>query len=362
MKDRAMQALYLLALQPISETLADRNAYGFRPKRSCADAAEQCFKIFAKKRSAQWILEGDIRSCFDEINHQWLLNNIPMDKIMLSKWLKSGYMELNQFHATNLGVPQGGTISANLLTITLSGLEDVLKAATKRKDKVNLVTYADDLIISGATPEILKNIVQPLVANFIKERGLVLSDKKTLITHIDKGFDFLGFNIRKYSNKLVIKPSKKNVNRFLENIRGIIKAKATAKTENLIRILNLKIRGWGNYFRHVCSKATFSKVDSHIFLAIWKWVKRRHPKKSRQWIAKKYFGRYKGDNWIFNARLKSNQENQCKILRLFNVSSIAIKRHIKIKAAAHPYDLEYKEYFIQRARKLSSGNNYAMLI
>jgi RNA-directed DNA polymerase len=201
-----MQALHLLALEPVSETIADKNAYGFRPKRSCADAIEQCFITLAKKSSAQWILEGDIKACFDTVSHPWLRDHIPMDKTILNQWLSAGYIEKQKLYPIIGGVPQGGVSSPTLLTITLSGLETALKAVTKERDRVHLITYADDFVITGATREILEHTVKPLVINFIKERGLELSEEKTLITHIDNGFDFLGFNIRKYNGKLLIKP------------------------------------------------------------------------------------------------------------------------------------------------------------
>lgn len=347
MRDRAMQALHLLALEPVSETLADKNAYGFRPKRSCADALEQCFSALAKKTSSTWILEGDIKACFDKINHQWLLDNIPMDKLILSKWLQSGYIDKQQLHATIEGVPQGGIISPTLLTITLSGLEAKLKAATKERDKVHLITYADDFVITGATKEILEQTVKPLVTKFIKERGLELSVEKTLITHIDNGFDFLGFNIRKYNGKLLIRPSKQNINTFLQNIREIVKSKVSMPTDYLVRILNSKIRGWANYYRHVASKNIFYKVDKEIFQVIWRWAKRRHSKKNAKWIRSKYFCRIGNDNWVFKA-VHRPKNGSAKLLLLIKVGSIGIRRHTKIRASANPYNPEYKEYFKER--------------
>ncbi len=187
MRCRAMQSLHLLALEPSLETIADKNSYGFRPKRSCADAIGQCFIVLARTTSAQLVLEVDIKSCFNEINHKWLLDNIPLDKIMLKQWLKSGYIEEQRLHATTLGVPQGGTISATVLLITLSGLEQAIHAVTNAaKDKVNIVIYADNFIIPGATKEILEQKVKPTIIKFINERGLELSEEKTMITHIER--------------------------------------------------------------------------------------------------------------------------------------------------------------------------------
>ena len=120
MKDRAMQALYLLALEPIAEVTADKHSYGFRPERSAADAIDQCFLVLARKNAAQWILEGDIKACFDGICHQWLLEYIPMDKAPLNQWLNAGYMEENVFYETEAGTPQGGIIMPLTQKITLS--------------------------------------------------------------------------------------------------------------------------------------------------------------------------------------------------------------------------------------------------
>jgi RNA-directed DNA polymerase len=143
MRCRAYQALHLLALEPVAETLSDRNSYGFRPKRSCADAIEKCFKSLSKKGASTYVLEGDIKACFDEISHEWLLKNIPMDRRILGKWLKCGAINNGNFFPTNKGTPQGGIISPTLLNLTLSGLEQRIAEATVRRDRVHLAVYAD---------------------------------------------------------------------------------------------------------------------------------------------------------------------------------------------------------------------------
>ena len=219
MKDRAMQALYLLALEPIAETAADPNPYGFRPKRSTADALEQCFNTLCRGCSAQWVQEGDIKGCFDHISHEWMLKYVPTDKAVLHQWLKAGYVENRNLFPTEAGTPQGGIISPTLANMTLDGLETWLTRHFPREKwtdgkrwcpKVNLVRYADDFIITGDSKELLENEVRPLVEQFLKDRGLTLSADKTRITHINKGFDFLGQNLRKYDGKPLVKPSKKN--------------------------------------------------------------------------------------------------------------------------------------------------------
>jgi RNA-directed DNA polymerase len=166
-----------------------------------------------------------------------------------------------------------------------------------------VISYADDFIITGASKEVLEQKVMPLLVSFLKERGLELSSEKTCITHVDKGFDFLGFNVRKYKGKLLIKPSQKNVKAFLDDIRELIKSNA-ATTEDLIRQLNPKIRGWGNYDRHVVAKETFKYVDNVIFKTILQWINRRHPRKSNKWKAKKYFRSEGLRRWIFSTVMK----------------------------------------------------------
>lgn len=348
MADRARQALHLQALEPVAEMQADKNAYGFRPKRSPADAVEQCFIVLATKHSAQWILEGDIKSCFDRISREWLIDHIPMDKCILEKWLAAGYMEEGILYPTEAGTPQGGIASPTLANMTLDGLERVAKQAAHKNQKVNVVKYADDFIITADGRQVLEDKAIPKVSEFLEERDLQLSEEKTKVTHIDDGFDFLGFNIRKYSGKLLIKPSKGSIKSFLVKIRTCIKSNRTATTEQLIRQLNPMIRGWANYYRHVVAKKTFGYVDNQVFLALRTWIKRRHPNKSAHWKRKRYFRNQGLRNWIFFATVRDKQ-GKATPLDLFRASDVAITRHVKIRAEATPYDPAFKDYFEKRA-------------
>lgn len=196
--------------------------------------------------------------------------------------------------------------------------------------------------------------MKPLVESFLQERGLELSQEKTRVTHIDEGFDFLGANVRKYKGKCIIKPAKKSIKSFLADIREIIKSNPTAKTENLIYLLNPKIRGWANHFRSSCAKKTFSYIDHHIHKALWNWACRRHPGKNASWIKRKYFRSQGLRNWIFFAKTgKDADMNTCE--DLFKAGSVATKRHIKIKADATPYDPRFTEYFNMRERQSRYG-------
>jgi len=192
MYDRTMQAIYKLSLAPVAETTADRNSYGFREGRSCADAIQAAFNALSKPNSATWVLEGDIKGCFDNISHEWMLRNIVMDKVVLQKWLKAGYVENGITYPTRKGTPQGGIISPTLSNMTLDGLEEAVRCAVPRRSRVNFVRYADDFIITGKSKRLLENQIKPAVEEFIAERGLSLSKEKTVITYIKKGFTFLG--------------------------------------------------------------------------------------------------------------------------------------------------------------------------
>jgi RNA-directed DNA polymerase len=355
MKDRAMEALYLLALDPVAETTADPNAYGFRRGRSPADAIAQCFKSLSRKSSATWILEGDLRACFDTISHDWLLTHIPMRKSILRKWLKAGFIEHGHYHTTEIGAPQGGIISPALLNLTLNGLERVFsekekfqkQTRTGKRMKVNLVKFADDFIVTGSSRELLEQEVKPLIEDFLKVRGLELSPEKTRVTHISEGFDFLGQHLRKYrQGKLLIHPSQKSLHELLRRVREITHRHLHLSPGVLIWLLNPLLKGWAAYHRHVASKETFAKADNAIFQALWRWCCRRHRRKSRRWIKEKYFHQVGDRQWVFSGELSIN--GKVRPVRLYSLAQTPICRHTKIKGEANPYDPAWEEYFERR--------------
>ncbi len=351
MKCRAMQALHLLALEPIAETTADPNSYGFRPERSTADAGAQCFNSLAKKANAEWVLEADIQGCFDNISHDWMIANIPTDKAVLKKWLKAGYVYQNELFLTDAGTPQGGIISPVAANMTLDGLEarlvEKFPQAKQIGRKMNMVRYADDFIITGNSKEWLEHEVKPVVVKFLAERGLVLSPEKTKITHISEGFDFLGWNLRKYNGKLLMRPSKANVKAHLDKVREVINGNKTAKQANLIKLLNPVLRGWANYHRHVVAKKTFAWIDTNVWSMLWQWAVRRHPEKGARWVKERYFKSSGTRNWVFAATEKKEDGT----LREFNLlleADTPIQRHVKIKADANPHDPQWNQYFESR--------------
>jgi RNA-directed DNA polymerase len=351
MRDRGMQALYALALAPVAETMADPNSYGFREYRSCADAIEQCFICLAKRRSPRWILEADIEACFDRIDHEWMLNNILMDKKILKAWLKSGYIDKGKLYPTKAGTPQGGIASPTLANMTLDGLEVAIKEAAPKGSKVNVIRYADDFVVTAGSKEILQELVMPAIRDFLQERGLNLSREKTKITRIEDGFNFLGQHLRKYEDKLIIIPSKSSVRSMIDKARRIMKTSLGRKTSEMIQELNSAIKGWANYHRHVCSKATFSHIDNCIHNNLWIWTRRRHKGKGKRWLWKRYFRTVGSRNWIFFASDKTGS-GESKTIDLLFANMTKIVRHVKIQAKANPYDKDWQHYFSVRiARK-----------
>ena len=341
MLDRAMQSLYLLALLPVAEEEAYPHAYGFRPYRSVADAIGQCFTLLARQNSPEWVLEGDIVGCFDNISHDWLLRNIFMDRTMLGKWLKSGFIDGQSLQPTLAGTPQGGIVSPTAAMITLSGLGSYLESLFPPSYRVHVVTYADDFIVTGASKEILEQEVRPAIVSFLRERGLELSQEKTRVVHTSEGFDFLGQNVRKFEKKLIITPAWKNVQALLDKVRDIVKEGRAKTQEWLIEKLNPILRGWANFHRHVCSKATYQWVDHIIFGILWKWAKRRHPNKGAQWVKNRYFHRTGSRDWWFSTE-------GTKKLCLYLTVSTPIRRHVKIQGLANPFHPEWDADFAQR--------------
>jgi len=326
-----------------------------RKGRSTADAMIRIHTLLSRRFSPEWVLEGDIKGCFDHISHEWLLENIPMDKTMLKKWLKCGFIFKDELFPTEEGTPQGGIISPILANMALDGIQDLLaknfpittKNGKEIRHKINLVRYADDFIITGDSEDILREEVKPLIANFLAERGLTLSEEKTLVTHIDNGFDFLGFNVRKYNGTLLTKPSKDRVKKFTAKIKDVIKKNSSATQSDLIFTLNPIIKGWGNYYQFCAATETFRKTDNAIFQKIWRWCLRRHHSKGLAWIKNRYFHKMGNRDWIFSTEVSRKNGNFCH--SLVSLTDIKIKKYPQLKAAYNPFDPAWDDYTEQRA-------------
>jgi RNA-directed DNA polymerase len=359
MIDRAQQALYLLGLDPIAEHLADGHSYGFRLERCCADALDECHKILRGangpgSQGPNWILEGDIRACFDRIDHGWLLDHIFMDRQILEKWLKAGYLEQHVLFATTEGTPQGGIISPVLANRALDGLQTLLAQrfgatrSQRQRNRVHLVRYADDFIITGTSQLLLQYEVQPLVEHFLQERGLELSHEKTRITHVEDGFDFLGQTIRRQRNgKVLLKPSQRSVQSFLSRIQATIDDSGSRTVGDMIRRLNQQIKGWTMYHRYGVSRRTFAAVDNRIYWKLRRWCRKRHRNKSWKWIKKKYFQRAGDRDGVFTGVFR-DRKGQGWPIRLMQAAGVRTLRWVKIRSDANPDDPTWEPYLEER--------------
>lgn len=372
MKDRAMQALYLMTLEPISEMLADTKSFGFRRGRCAQDACEYLFKGLSTKNSPTWILEGDIKGCFDHISHEWLLSNIPMDKKVLGQFLNAGYIDTKILYPTVEGTPQGGIISPTLANMTLDGMQTMLENKYWKYDKktgeykpnrkpdmgnnfykVKFCRYADDFVVTANCPEILEEIKND-IEKFLEVRGLQLSDAKTIITNINDGFDFLGWNFKKWNGKLIIKPSQKSIQKVKTSMSNKVKELHTAPQKVVISDLNRIITGWANYHQSVCAKEIFSDLDNDLWHMLWKWATRRHGNKNKHWIKAKYWHKIDGRDWTYAIQDKENEQ----YIKLKKFSNKRIVRHTSLALEKNPF-LD-PEYFEDRrikltAKKLSGG-------
>lgn len=352
MYDRAMQTLYALALLPVAETTGDSVSFGFRKARSAKDAGEQVFNILARKVSPVWVLEGDIEGCFDNIDHEWLMENIPIDKKVMGQFLKSGFVHNGEIFPTRSGSPQGGAISSLFANMALDGIERLIRDKYHRnsrgnlenhyraKTKVNFVRYADDFIVTAASKKIAQE-VKVLIAEFLEIRGLALSEEKTTITHIDDGFDFLGWTFRKFKGKLIVRPSKKSIKAVVSKLSTIIlrQGKGMRQTD-LIDRLNQVIRGWTNYHKHVVASKAFSSVNNTLYLLLHRWAKHRHPNKNKWWRLNRYWHECNGKPWRFIS------EGHW----LINLRTIPIVRHPNLQLNKNPF-LD-ADYFVVRSKKV----------
>ena len=251
---------------------------------------------------------------------------------------------------SNRGTPQGGILSPLLAVIALQGMETDLREKAfqmrfgrqRHNPGINIVNYADDFIVTCKTKEQAEQFV-PVIAQWLTENvGVELSLEKTRITHINDGFDFLGFNVRKYRGKLLIKPAKDNRLSVLRKIKDILDANKSAKQSTVIRLLNPVIRGWGSYYSTKVSKGTFAYWDYRIYQMLWKWAKRRHPKKGAQWVRKRYFVVRGARNWVFADGPWT----------LAKMSDIRIIRHVKVQGQRSPHRPNDQEYFETRRQQL----------
>jgi RNA-directed DNA polymerase len=385
-KDRATQALVKLAMEPEWEAVFEPNSYGFRPGRSCHDAIDAIFKAIRYK--PKYVLDADIAKCFDKINHTKLLekiNTYPTLRKVIKQWLKAGVIDKNVFSKTEAGTPQGGVISPLLANIALHGMETKIKefATTWKGGKrdnqksISLVRYADDFVILH---EDLNKVLEAkeIIEQWLKEMGLELKPSKTRITHTlnehegNTGFDFLGFTIRQFSLgknhtgkckekklgfKTLIKPSKEKVETHLHKIKEVLKQYKSAPQAAVVSKLNPIIRGWVNYYATVCSKETFNSCWHQTLRKLEKWGYKRHTKKSKKWVNKKYWHTVGNNKWTFGYK-----DRKGNLKTLMKHPEKPIVRHIKVKDTRSPYDGDWVYWCTRMGKHCEIDNVTAKLL
>jgi RNA-directed DNA polymerase len=382
-QDRVLQAVVKNALEPTWEARFEARSYGFRPGRSVQDAIAYSHRRLSGEHGHRWILDADIQGAFDHISHNHLLKtlgNIP-GKALIQQWLKAGYLAQGSFYPTNAGVPQGGVISPLLMNIALHGLADLLapyhnctiyqripkgrkrvRTEERLSPRYGYCRYADDLLITAKTQADIEAIV-PVVKTWLQQRGLQFNPEKTRIVQIEQGLDFLGFHIQKWKHKCLARPQKEKTLAFLNKIRQWLKYHRHSSPEDVIRYLNPVLRGWAQFYCHGSSSRVFRYVDCEVWKALWRWACKRHPRKGKWWIARKYFN--PKVDWRFKTIAQNRQGNPVN-LRLFRLGDIPISCHILVAGTASPDDPSLTSYWEQRRtrygkKRFARGSKHATI-
>lgn len=329
--DRAAEALFLIALDPVVETVADAHAYGFRRKRSAQDAVRDIVENFGLLHGRQWVLKADVKGCFDHLSHDWILQNIVFDKTLMRRILKCGYVYQERKYPLYEGMPQGGVLSPTITTFVLSGFEAVLAAEFAEFD-VRMVRFVDDFVFAADSPVVLENVRVRLSA-FLAERGLWLAPEKTGIVHISEGFDFIGWHFQKYNNHLNITPSGWSVEELKTRLMDVIKYGSKWTQRRMIINLNAIVRGWGNYHKYLSHPGCFEELDGWMDNILWEWAVQKQTGRSADWIYHHY--------WQYDSE-KQTRVFRSNDMTLVRFSELIIKMPVVRDVSKNPYlDINY---------------------
>jgi RNA-directed DNA polymerase len=358
--DRVQQARVANALEPEWEARFEARSYGFRPGRGCHDAIEAIFQAGKGGGGAAprrpWVLDADLAAAFDRIGHDHLLGQLGSfpARELIAGWLKAGVVENGRLTPTGEGTPQGGVVSPALLNVALHGMEHAAgvryqrtgsNAAFAAAGSPVLIRYADDLVAFCHTRQEAEQVKARLAA-WLAPRGLAFNEDKTRIVTLDEGFDFLGFNVRRYHGKLLIKPSKAAVRRIRERLRAEMRSLRGTNAQAVIARLNPIIRGWAGYYRTVVSSHTFTALDHYLWKLAYKWARYSHPNKPARWVIARYFGKFnksRQDQWVFGDR-----DSGAYLLRF---AWTKIVRHQMVKGTSSPDDPALAGYWAARRHR-----------
>jgi RNA-directed DNA polymerase len=356
--DRCHQGRVKAALEPEWEARFEPRSYGFRPGRGCQDAIQAIYLTCKGPRSKRvWIVDADLAAAFDRIDHSQLLQALGSfpARDLIRDWLKAGVFEAGKgFAPTEEGTPQGGVISPCLLNVALHGLEEAAgvryhtsgrRTGDTRPGSPVVIRYADDLVALCHTRQEAEQ-VKARLAEWLAPRGLAFNEDKTKIVHLMQGFDFLGFNVRRYRNgALLIKPSRAALIRIRQRLAvEMRRLRGTNAAAVLVTIAPI-VRGWAAYYRGVVSSRAFSGLDHYMWKLTYKWAKHGHPNKSKTWIVDRYFGAFnpaRQDRWVFG------HHDSGAYLPKFAWTKIV--RHQLVPGRASPDDPALAAYWAKRRR------------
>jgi RNA-directed DNA polymerase len=362
--DRCHQARVRNALEPEWEARFEPRSYGFRPGRGCADAIAALFTTLKGRSKRVWIVDADLSAAFDRIEHRRLLEALGSfpARDMIAGWLRAGVVEDGILSPTREGTPQGGVISPLMLNVALHGLEEAAgvryiasgkSAGDTRPGSPVVVRYADDLVACCHSRQQAEQVKAQL-AEWLAPRGLVFNEDKTKIVHLTEGFDFLGFNVRRYRNgKLLIMPGDAAVRRFRKRLADEMRALRGSNAAAVLAALGPVVRGWAAYYRGAVSSKVFSELDDYVWKLTWRWAKRTHSGKPKRWVARRYYGKFskfRNDRWVFGNRAGADERGS--VPHLVKFSWTPIVRHQMITGTASPDDPDLADYWAARRRRV----------
>jgi len=374
--DRVMQALVNMAMNPEWEAKFEPHSFGFRPGKSALDAAHHIYTSLLPQKGRRihpgWILDADISKCFDNINHNALLEKIKTSPFhgIIRSWLKSGAISQIGFERTNKGTPQGGIISPLLANIALDGMERMFGINTrtgryiapsnrrKQNKDIGVFRYADDFIVITPSKEIIIEYVMPKIKSHLQSVGLSFNSLKTKIVNISEGFDFLGFSFQRYYRKdgsikkSIFKPQRQRIDRFLKDLKEFVGISWNKDIKDMIIGLNIRIRGFCNYYKWSNAHDSFSYLSYRIFKILWNWARKRHPDRGRKWIKNRYWGRNGTNNWAFSFE-------GVYLLEPWTLTCQWWK-YPKVRIHLSPFDPSAKDYWAKRKEKRKKGKHISI--
>lgn len=353
--DRAMQTLYAFTVDPVAESWGDRKSFAFRKGRSAFDLNEYVRIAFSGHDAPEWVFIGDVRRCYEYINHDWILSHIPMAEGVLREFLKAGYVFSGELFPTDVGVGIGCTMSPIIANMALDGLQEYIYErlypdGDRDYENGNLIRYADDIIVAARSEDEAKRI-QNIVSAFLTERGLELSAEKTRICNVNNGFDYMSRSYYKRGSQLYCKPSSAAIERFMCNMKETIEGyKGSQKA--LIDKVNKKIDGFVSYHKVGESDEAFRQLDVYIKALLLQLCESKHPKWNRKKVLEKYW--YMDAEGRYCYALPDKREVRVKFL----ADALCVD-YYPIKTNANPYiDLDYIEKRTENRKILNATGVY----